>query len=43
LKYTSGECLAISANAEIAILFNEISGSCTHNTNNGIDPASTTT
>lgn len=39
---TSGECFAISLRADAAILLTEISGSCTHNTNNGTAPASTT-
>lgn len=39
---TSGECFAMSLRADAAILLTEISGSCTHNTNNGTAPASTT-
>ena len=38
----SGECLQISLKALAEILFNEISGSYTHRTRSGTDPASDT-
>ncbi len=38
----SGECLAISDNADAETRFNAISGSCKHKTSSGTPPASTT-
>ena len=41
-RRTSGECLAMSFNADAVMRFSEISGSWMHSTRSGTAPASTT-